>query len=121
MGKFSSDFGKLCESWKHMSYNHYHSAWLESRSIVNMEAGDLKEAKISAYLKNHTKSKEIRDYLNVTDSTAEFDEVNKEKTFANMIGFFTKAHEKSEVDFMKKREKATEDHEDKEDSITGGN
>jgi len=119
MGKFTSDFRKLCESWKHLSHNHYHSAWVESRNIVHMEAGDIKTQKTIEY-NNHHKSQEIRNYLGVLDPAAVFVEISKEDRYHNMIKFFQNDTEKWELSLLEKKEKSLEDHNEKENAITGG-
>jgi len=120
MAKFSSDFRKLCESWKNLSYSHYHNAWVESRNIMKMEEGQPKNEMIEKYNTNHT-SQIIRSYLKMTENTDVFSEIDKKERIENMMKFFEKDMRKSDLASIQKKEKSIEDHNEKEENITGGN
>jgi len=120
MSKFSSDFRKLCESWKNLSYSHYHNAWVESRNIVKMEEGEAKNEMIEKYKINH-KSQIIRSYLKMQENTDVFSEIDKTERMQNMMKFFETDMKKSDLASIQKKEKSIEDHNEKENNITGGN
>ena len=83
MSKFESEFVTLNNTWTHISQTLFHHAWVESRTIVGMSDGDMKNKLTDDYLSKYETSAMIQKYLK--DDSPTFTPINPDDTFDNLI------------------------------------
>ena len=118
MTKFESEFVTLNNTWKHMSYQLYHKAWVESRNIIAMPEGEIKTKAISNYSSTYETSETILGYLK--DTSTVFTEIEPDETFDNLIARMKSLRKEREYAVIVQKQVSGEKNMKNFRAITGG-
>jgi len=118
MSKFESEFATLYNTWSIMTYNIYHNAWVESRGIVAMQEGEIKQNMTIEYVKKYEISSEIRNYL--TDGSTVFTPISQKDKISNLIARIKTLSENKEAAEIDKSEISLSKTRTNIASLTGG-